>query len=113
MRNGNVEITLNAQKWGVHVVDPHDPSLFLDGVSCRGCTWCRAQKIYLSDELDERTATKVIAHELTHAMIYATQIKDLGNPTTENFTEEDVCEFTALYGSQIADIAKDLMGKLF
>lgn len=113
MRNGNVEITLNAQKWGVHVVDPHDPSLFFYGSPRRGCTWCYAQKIYLSDELDERTATRVIAHELTHAMIYATQIKDSGNTEKENYTEEDVCEFMAMYGAQITDIAKDLMKKLF
>ena len=113
MRNENVEIVLNGQKWVVCGVDAHNPGLLLDGEFRRGCTWWNAQKIYLSNELDERTAYKVIAHELTHATLYATQIKDLGNSTAENFTEEDVCEFTALYGSQIADIAKDLMKKLF
>lgn len=113
MRNANIEIDLNGQKWRVCVVDVHDPSLLLDGELRRGCTWWNSQKICLSNELDERTAYKVIAHELTHAVLYVTQIKDLGSSTTENFTEEDVCEFMALYGAQIADIAQDLMEKLF
>lgn len=113
MRNANIETDLNGQKWRVCVVDVHDPSLLLDGELRRGCTWLNLQKIYLSNELDERTAPRVIAHELTHATLYATQIKDLGNSTVENFTEEDVCEFVALYGAQIADIAQDLMKKLF
>lgn len=113
MRNANIETDLNGQKWRVCVVDAHDPSLLLYGELRRGCTWWNLQKIYLSNELDERTAPRVIAHELTHATLYATQIKDLGNSTVENFTEEDVCEFMALYGAQIADIAQDLMEKLF
>lgn len=109
MRNANIETDLNGQKWRVCVVDAHDPSLF----PRRGCTWRNLQKIYLSNELDERTAPRVIARELTHATLNTTQIKDLGNSTLENFTEEDVCEFVALYGAQISDIAKELMEKLF
>lgn len=109
MRNANIETDLNGQKWRVCVVDAHDQSVF----PRRGFTWKNLQKIYLSNELDERTAPRVIAHELTHATLYATQIKDLVNSTVENFTEEDVCEFMALYGAQIADIAQDLMEKLF
>ena len=70
---------------------------------CRGRTWIGEQIIYLSNELNESTALRVITHELVHAALAATQMS-----IPEAFNEEQVADLFALYGAQITGVAKEL-----
>lgn len=103
MQNKMRQLSLNKQKWMVKIVDSHHEGLVLDNAVCRGCTWSGKQIIYLSNELDETTALRVIVHELVHATLAATQMS-----VPEEFTEEQVADFFALYGAQIIGAANEL-----
>lgn len=89
-------LTLLGQKWEVFTADAHDPELIADGCSCTGTTWCGHFKIFLSNELKGSRLLRTIRHELTHAVIYSSQCE-----VPENFSEEQICEFVAIYGSHI------------
>ena len=103
MQNKMRQLNLNKQKWLVKIVDSHHEGLVLGNDVCRGCTWSGKQIIYLSNELDETTALRVIVHELVHAMLTATQMS-----VPEEFNEEQIANFFALYGAQIIGAANEL-----
>lgn len=103
MKNKSRQLSLNKQKWVVKIVDSHHEGLVVDTSVCRGCTWCGKQTIYLSNELDESNALRVITHELVHATLAATQMS-----IPEEFSEEQVADFFALYGAQIIGVANEL-----
>lgn len=103
MKNKSRQLSLNKQKWMVKIVDSHHEGLVADTSVCRGCTWCGKQTIYLSNELDESNALRVITHELVHATLAATQMS-----IPEEFNEEQVADFFALYGAQIIGAANEL-----
>ena len=103
MQNKSRQLSLNKQKWMVKIVDSHHEGLVAGTGVCRGCTWCGKQTIYLSNELEESTALKVITHELVHATLVATQMS-----VPEEFSEEQVADFFALYGAQIIGAANEL-----
>ena len=103
MQNKMRQLSLNKQKWTVKIVDSHHEGLVADTSVCRGCTWCGKQIIYLSNELDESNALRVIIHELVHATLAATQMS-----IPEEFNEEQMADFFALYGAQIVSGANEL-----
>lgn len=98
------KITIAGQEWEVFTADAHDPELIADGRACTGTTWCGHFKIYLSNELSGSRLLRTIKHELTHATIYSTQCE-----VPENFNEEQICEFVAIYGDVIADLAQKIL----
>lgn len=95
-----MSIDVNGAKWSIEVVDPHDPTMYVDGVNCRGTCWHGTQQIFLSKELNHRTALRVVTHELTHAWIASTQMD-----VPDAFTEEMVCDFIAIYADDIITMA--------
>lgn len=103
MKNKVRNLNLNKQKWSVRIVDSHHAGLVCEGGVCRGCTWSGKQIIYLSNELDASNVLRVITHELVHATLAATQMS-----IPEEFNEEQVADFFSIYGSQIAEAAKEL-----
>lgn len=103
MKNKIRQLNLNGQKWMVKIVDSHHEGLVVGTEVCRGCTWSGKQIIYLSNELNESTALRVITHELVHATLVATQMS-----IPEAFNEEQVADFFALYGAQIIGAANEL-----
>lgn len=103
MQNKMRQLELNRQKWMVKIVDSHHEGLVIGTEVCRGCTWTGKQIIYLSNELNELTASRVIVHELVHAALAATQMH-----VPEELNEEQVADFFALYGAQIVSIANEL-----
>lgn len=103
MQNKMRQLNLNGQKWLVKIVDSHHEGLVAGTAACRGCTWCGKQTIYLSNELNESTALRVITHELVHATLVATQMS-----IPEEFSEEQVADFFALHGAQIISTANEL-----
>lgn len=103
MKNKETLLYLNNQMWKVFIVDSHHPGLVLGSDVCRGSTWSGKQTIYFSNELTKVNALRVIIHELTHATLSATQMS-----IPEEFTEEQLADFFALYGEQIVEAAKKL-----
>lgn len=103
MQNKMRQLNLNKQKWMVKIVDSHHEGLVVGTDVCRGCAWSGKQIIYLSNELNESNVLRVITHELVHATLAATQMS-----IPENFNEEQVADFFALYGAQIIGAANEL-----
>lgn len=103
MQNKMRQLNLNTQKWIVKIVDSHHEGLIVGTDVCRGCTWSSKQIIYFSNELDESTVLTVIIHELVHAVLAATQMS-----VPEEFNEEQVANFFALYGAQLIGTANEL-----
>lgn len=99
---------INEQTWEVVKVPAHDPLLIVDGQSCAGTTWCGHQKIALSDELSGDHAHRIIAHELGHAILYATQACK-----PESYSEEDLCEFLGIYSRLLCMLEEDIYKELF
>lgn len=96
------------QTWCAKRVEAHDPGLYVDGTPRVGSTWSVHQTIYISDELSDDYAKRVILHELTHAFISATQAE-----TGETWTEEGICEFISIYNSAIFVLAHEIYSSLF
>lgn len=103
-----VKFNIMQQHWCAKRVEAHDPGLYVDGTPRVGSTWQVHQTIYISDELCDEYAQRVILHELTHAFISATQAKVEGE-----WSEEDVCEFISIYNPAIYLLAKEIYTALF
>lgn len=101
-------IKINDLEWEIKVVSATDATLVVDGDKCRGTTWFGKQQIFLSSELDYRTAKLVILHELTHAFLWSTQMR-----IPEKFNEEEICDFMACWGNQIVDVAEMAYAELY
>lgn len=99
---------INGLVWDISVVSTTSAELLVDNVACRGTTWCGHQKICLSADLTEFTARRVIAHELTHAFLWSTQMR-----LPETFTEEEVCEFVACWGYEILTMTEEVCSELY
>lgn len=106
MLNRNVkEISFHIvdQEWVIQIVDSHDAHMVADGAVCRGCTWVGQSSIYMSNELTDRTFKRVLLHELVHAYLFATQMD-----VPDSFNEEQLCDFFAIYGEEIMDLANKI-----
>lgn len=90
--------------WVVTVVPNGDHMLNVQGTACRGSTHFETRKIYLSCELLEPDMRIVLMHELTHAVLFDTQIE-----SKEGYTEENMCDFVGMYGKYITDAANKII----
>ena len=79
-------------------------ALRVNGKVCAGATHYKEQAIYIDKGLKLSQTIRVLIHELTHVVIYKTQV----NPS-ELYTEEDVCEVMALYGGYIISKAQEII----
>ncbi len=68
-----------------------------------GTTWSAKAQIYIANNLAPSKMLLTIRHEITHAFMDSTQIREL-----EAYTEEDVCEFVAKYGYAVLQLADDV-----
>jgi hypothetical protein len=91
-----VKFKLFEDEWTAYLVDSHNPSLIVDGKSCTGAAWLPQRKIYVSNELDKFALKRTLTHEVSHAVIYATQFV-----MPEQYDEEQMCDFMAIYGETI------------
>ena len=103
MKNKSTFVNINKQIWKIHIVDSHNSGLVVGSDVCRGCTWNGKQTIYLSNELTRVNALRVIIHEMVHATLSATQMS-----VPEEFNEEQLADFFALYGEQIVETSKEI-----
>ena len=99
---------INGLVWDISIVSGASAELLADNVTCRGTTWCGHQKICLSADLTALTARRVIAHELTHAFLWSTQMR-----IPETFSEEEVCEFVACWGYEIQAVTEEVYAELY
>lgn len=99
---------INGLLWDISIVPPTSPELYVDGNTCRGTTWFGQQQIFLSADLNADSAKVVIIHELTHAFLWSTQMR-----IPDTFTEEEICDFVARWGSEIISTAREVYVGLF
>lgn len=101
-------IEIAGQQWHVCTIGAHRPELMVDGTSRLGACWPAHLNIWISDELRGDQVPRVVMHELTHAYIYSTQAI-----TPESWSEEDLCEFVAIYGQEISEMCTLVCHELF
>ena len=103
-----VEITLPIdKKWTVYEVPANDPKLSYKGSPAWGLTYYKIKSIYIDKELAKDHKLEVIRHELTHAVIFETQLSE-----HKKYNEEDMCELVARYGKIIVELAEKVSNKL-
>lgn len=82
--------------WDIYEVPGTDANLYVDGKQCRGVTRYFNREICINKDLLPCDKRQVLIHELTHAFIYDTQIE-----TRDDYTEEHLCDFMAMYADDI------------
>lgn len=95
-----MKVDINGIKYEIKEVEPTHSMLIVGDRRCAGTTHYHHQEIYLSSELMPDTKCSTLRHELTHAFLAETQIE-----SRDKFNEEMLCEFVAMYGKKICDIA--------
>lgn len=98
---------LNGFRWNI-VFTENEPLLLVNNRICKGSIAYKTRTIYVDCRITKDSIKRVLAHELTHAILYDTQIH-----VKEQYSEEDVCEFCALYAAKISAISKNCIRKYF
>lgn len=101
-----MKFNLILYSWNITLTDDIE-SLTAGGKVCSGTIHYSTQDIYIDKALSLIDKYKTIRHELTHAIIYETQIN-----TDVTYTEEDICEFVAKYGAFINSKTEEIIEKL-
>lgn len=97
------EFKLLLSKWKICRTDERE-KLLVDGKLCKGSIHYRAREIYISDDIFNDDLGKVIRHELSHAVLYETQLN-----LNTTYSEEDLCEFMAKYGEFITSKTNEII----
>ena len=100
-------LKINEVEWELFLVDPNHSGLYVNGNPCVGTTWSAKAQIYIADNLAPSKMLQTIRHEITHAFMDSTQIRE-----PETYTEEDVCEFVAKYGPMVLRMSDDIFKEL-
>lgn len=98
-----MKFLMNNQSWEIKEVPEDSGKLFVQGSFHQGSTHFDTQTLYLLDSLTKDRKREVLMHELTHCILYATQVYY----QKDSFSEEEVCELMALYGAKAADIMRE------
>ena len=98
-----VELEVFGVPWSVQLTDEKEP-LKAAGKVCKGCTHYKDAEIYISVDTSARDKRRLLAHELSHAFLYETQVE-----LKERYTEEDLCEFIAKFGDRIIKEVERIM----
>ena len=98
---------INNTTWKVELTDK-DENLTVKGKRCKGCTVYKNNTIYIDKAISQENQLYVLRHEMTHVVIYETQIE-----LKEVYSEECLCEMVAMYGEFIINKSKELMDTLY
>lgn len=94
-----MKIVINTIEWEIKEVDSLDGILVVNSRRCKGVCDYGTQIISIQNNLKENIKRQTLAHELTHAFLFQTQIDE-----KDKYSEEFVCEFLARYAFQILEI---------
>lgn len=97
-----MDIKINNLTWTIREVETRSTELVVNGNQCFGVCKHYTQEILIDETLKPDAKLQVLKHELTHAFIRCCLLD-----YQEHYTEEDMCEFVALYSEQINNIAKE------
>ena len=81
--------------------------LMVDRKVCSGAVHYKDREIFVDDGLGPVDLYKVVRHELTHAVLYETQLN-----LNVQYSEEDMCELMAKYGSFIVKLSEEIIENL-
>lgn len=98
------KVIICGQPWEVYMASSHDAVLIVDGKDCMGTTWVVDHRIYINTSVNAMMAEHVVRHEVTHAVLYSSQIT-----TPEQFSEENVCDFIGDWGPEIERVSKIIL----
>lgn len=101
------KIKIKDLEWQIILVPTTSSNLIVNGNACYGVCNHYEKKIYLDKELPDDQMRRTVVHELTHAFITSYFIE-----RKEHYTEEDLCEFVAIYGEEISNLAKEILKKI-
>lgn len=95
-----VYLPIRNSDWRINLVDPDSQGLRTDDSQNWGMTHYMTKDIYINNELHKDDIDEVLIHELTHAVLSETQIKE-----SHKYSEEDVCDLMGKYARVIIDLA--------
>lgn len=99
-----MEVKINSLKWTIKEVDTRSQELNANGNQCYGTCKYHTQEIFLDNSLKNDKKCQTLKHELAHAFISCYMLEQ-----KQNYSEEDLCEFVALYSDKIVEIATKYM----
>jgi len=109
-----IEIKVNDLNFKVFTADPETPDLTVDSpegkIYCFGVTNLQKQTICLSKRVQKEAFCKTVAHELTHAYIFAFGAHI---PMDYAEAEEFICDFIGVHGSKISTQAACITERLW
>lgn len=101
-------VDINKLNWTIEEVDTRSAELIVDNKSCFGVCKYLTQEIFIDASLKEDKKCQTLKHELTHAFLYCHLLEK-----KENYTEEELCEFVAIYSDEIIRIANECSNMFF
>lgn len=102
-----MKVSINGIEYEIIEVEPMHSMLLAEGKRCSGTCHYHQQEIYLSESLKPDSKYSILCHELSHAFLFETQL----DKKSENFSEEELCDFMGMYGKSIMQIADKYFGK--
>lgn len=99
-----MKFNILSSTWNIKEVESSSDILIVDSNRCFGVVSYREQTIYLDKTLLLQEKRKTLAHELSHAILYITQIE-----YKKDFSEEMLCEFVGKY----CEIINSIINKYF
>lgn len=98
------------KKWTIRFADSGDECLLMNGEPCIAQLFKQLRVIYFDSQLlnDYNEFKETMIHELVHAFIMTYAISN------KQFRDEEfICEFIAVYGEDIINLANKLLDELY
>ncbi len=97
-------VTPTGRAWRIEFVPPDSDNLIAHDRRCIGTTNYKSHVIYLCNTLVDDELFSTLCHEMSHACLFDTQIKQ-----DELYDEEYFCDFMGMYGEHIISTAHKIM----
>ena len=91
--------------WNLEITDDAE-KLLVNNKKCGGSIVYKERTIYIDSSLTN-DFQRVLLHELTHAVLYETQLQ-----LSNSYTEEDMCEFVGKYGGLIWSVYLNIVEEI-
>lgn len=95
-----MKVKINKLKFKIRETTDENELTYKEGCLCFGVTDYLKQEIILRGNVPKTMLYATLAHELTHAFLFA-----YGYSNNETFNHEQLCEFVGAYASDIIKIA--------